>query len=305
MTARGNRPTDGITIRPMGGLGNQLFGYACGNATAARLNCPLYVDIGAFTNQPAGETARSFELGWLIEVGQVQESSPVLPRSRLLRAARRRLPLLAPPDQFTERSFAYDERIESIRPGTTLNGYFQSWRYFDSIADELRSRIAATAPRSTWFDSQRGDLVEQGPWTAIHVRRGDYALAKNAKYHGLLGPNYYRTALATLRDNGVDGRVVVFSDDVDAARQLLGVDSTNAHFVDPPTGTHPVESIRLMAGANAIITANSSFSWWGAWLADPTSTTVIAPDPWFTGAGYDERDLCPPQWVRLPISRST
>ena len=305
MTARGNRPTDGITIRPMGGLGNQLFGYACGKATAARLTCPLYVDVGAFAHQPAGETPRTFELGWLIEAGQVQESTPGPPRSRLLRAAQRHLPLLAPPDQFTERSFAYDERIEDVRAGTTLNGYFQSWRYFDSIADELRASIAAATPHSTWFDSQRVDLAGQGPWTAIHVRRGDYTLTKNAKYHGLLGPDYYRTALATLRDKGVEGTLAVFSDDVEAARELLGDDSNNAHFIEPPTGTHPMESIALMSGAGAIITANSSFSWWGAWLANPTSTTVIAPVPWFTGAGYDERDLCPPQWVRLPISRST
>ena len=305
MTEPAERPTDGITIRPMGGLGNQLFGYACGKATAARLGCPLYADISAFANQPPGETPRTFELGWLVEAGLVQETTPRPPRSRLLRAAQRRLPLLAPPGQFTERSFAYDDRIESIGPGTTLNGYFQSWRYFDSIADELRAGITAAAPRSPWFVSQHADLAEQGPWTAIHVRRGDYTLAKNTEYHGLRGPDYYRTALATLRGKGVDGTIAVFSDDVDAARELLGDAAGQAAFIEPPAGTDPMESILLMSGAQAIITANSSFSWWGAWLADPATTTVVAPDPWFTGAGYDERDLCPPQWVRLPISRST
>lgn len=299
--ARG-KPSSAVTIRLAGGLGNQLFGYAVGKATAQRLGCPFLLDISSYSNQTKGVTPRDFELDWLADSSQITNSIRIQAKSRLMENVYQRLPRLAPMNQFIERSFAYDPRIEQVQPGTTLVGYFQSWRYFDAIGDELRKLVTDTTPKSSWFEVQSRALKAMQPWIALHVRRGDYTISGNSRYHGLLNAGYYRSALAVIRSESNGHQLVVFSDDINEARKVLGEESDRAHFIEPPTGVHSMESISLMSQADAVVTANSSFSWWGAWLSNPMATKVIVPTPWFTGAGNDERDLCPPHWIRLPLN---
>lgn len=305
MIGRDSRPGDGVTIRPVGGLGNQLFAYACGREVSQRLDCPLYFDLGNYVFPVSGETPREFELDWLVPDDRVLRNPSRLGSSRIVQGLQRRFPQLVPASEFREGSFTYDERILEVRRGCRLTGYFQSWRYFQDVGPELREDLIRSAPTSDWSTRTLAELSRLEPWTAVHVRRGDYALASNATYHGLLGDDYYREALATLRDTGADGPLVVFSDDDAASAEVLGAAAVDAHFVRAPRDSHPMESIVLMSTANAIVTANSSFSWWGAWLADPSHTATVAPQPWFRAGGHDERDLCPPQWLRRPSSRST
>lgn len=304
MTGPDSRPADGITIRPVGGLGNQLFAYACGREVSQRLDCPLYVDLGNYLFPVSGETPREYQLDWLVPADNVLRSPSRLGSSRIVRGLQRRIPLLVPSNEFREQSFTYDERILHVQRGCRLTGYFQSWRYFPNVGPALRADLIRSAPVSEWSTRTIVELDQLTPWTAIHVRRGDYALAANAAYHGLLGDDYYRDALSALSDAGVDGPLVVFSDDDAAAADVLGAAAADAHFVRAPRDSHPMESIALMSRASAIITANSSFSWWGAWLADPDRTVTVAPTPWFREGLHDERDLCPPQWLRRPSSRS-
>ena len=300
MTERADGTRAGITIRPAGGLGNQLFSYACGYAVSARLGCPLYVDLANLTHQPRSETPRAFELHWLVRPEQLV-SGPFRPASsRVVRAARRRIGALASSSEFTERSFAYDDRIERVTPGTTLHGFFQSWRYFASTSDELRRDLLARAPSSQWSEAEGARLAELRPWIAVHVRRGDYTQPKNLRYHGLLSADYYQGAIAALIRQVPEAAVVVFSDDTGQAESILRHVHDVAHFVVAPKNSHAMESVVLMSNADAVVTANSSFSWWGAWLADPTRTPAVAPAPWFRSGTNDESDLCPPQWLRAP-----
>lgn len=305
MTVRADETMDGVTIRPIGGLGNQLFSYACGRAVTARLDCPLYIDVSSFAGQPTDETLRSFELGWLSGHAQVVNYASRRSSFRLLRAAERALPSRLRTSQFHERSFEYDARVLSVTRGTILNGYFQSWRYFETIASELRAELMSAAPVSAWFHDQKSRLDAIAPWIAVHVRRGDYTLAKNAQYHGLLGQGYYQRALTELSERLPNARVVLFSDEPARAIELIEPLHSIDHVVIPPPEAHAMESIALMAIASAVVIANSSFSWWGAWLADPARTAAAAPSPWFSGASLAEEDLCPPQWLRLPHSRIT
>ena len=305
MTARADQASTGVTIRLVGGLGNQLFGYACGRAVATRLDCPLFVDVSYFAHQPSGDTPRSFELDWLVASDQLVHSASGASANRLARAVRRRMAGMLPSSEFHERSFGYDPTITDVRPGDTLNGYFQSWRYFESIATDLRETLLAASPTSAWSRAETTRLDAGGPWIAVHVRRGDYASAKNIGYHGLLGPDYYEGALTALNESIPNARLVLFSDDPEQATALVEPLHHVDHVVIPPAEAHPMESLTLMSRASAVITANSSFSWWGAWLADPARTPATAPTPWFAGSGHPEEDLCPPQWVRLPHSRTT
>jgi hypothetical protein len=305
MTARASDSQAGVTVRLVGGLGNQLFGYATARAVATRLGCPLFVDTGYFAQQPPGDTPRAFELGWLVNPEQVVRAPSQPPSNRLLRAVTNRMQRLLSSSEFHESSFEYDCRIKDVSPGTTLNGYFQSWRYFESIAPDLRHDLLSRAPTSSWFRDQAQLLEAKAPWIAVHVRRGDYSSPQNASYHGLLGSEYYERALSALGDRIPQARVALFSDDPEQALALIQPHHNVDHVVMTPADTHPMESISLMSRASAVITANSSFSWWGAWLADPERTPAIAPTPWFGGASHGDTDLLPPQWLRLPHSLTT
>ena len=296
MSAPAEAMAEGITVRLVGGLGNQLFQYAAGRAVSERLRCPLFLDRAPLANVGAQDTPCEFALGWLVGPEQAVESVAA-PGGRLVSAVRRRLPALARGRVFQQQGFAYDPRITEVGKGTILSGYFQSWRYFSNIEDTLRAELHARAPRSRWHEATAEQLDSLGSWIAVHVRRGDYLQARNTAYHGLLGRGYYERAVAALRAQGSTGRLVLFSDDPQSARDMLGELASDALVIEPSADAHAMESIELISRAPAIVTANSSFSWWGGWLADPGRSVVVCPSPWLHGAGLDEHDLRPPQWL--------
>jgi hypothetical protein len=98
---------------------------------------------------------------------------------------------------------------------------------------------------------------------------------------------------------GFDGRVWVSSDSPEVARDELADVADHLVMVEPPPGTHPFEVVLLMARADALVTANSSFSWWAGYLGDRPGRTVIAPRPWLTDARLESRDLLPAHWLTL------
>ncbi|MDO8733467.1 MAG: alpha-1,2-fucosyltransferase [Actinomycetota bacterium] len=290
----------GITANLVGGLGNQLFQYAAARGAAGRLECPMFVDVATLARLNPNDTLREFALGWLLDPAQVVDSGTAAESGRWSAALRRRLPGISVGRTFQQQGFAYDPRFEKLHRGAILSGYFQSWRYSANVQDQLRQDILNRIPHSAWFDETTDLLNSLGPWIAVHVRRGDYLQARNSAYHGLLGLSYYARALARLRNSGEP--VVIFSDEPEAARAFLGPLAAQALVVDSPPQAHEAESIELMSQASAVVTANSSFSWWGAWLADPATTTVVCPTPWLDQAGLDEHDLRPPQWITIDSS---
>lgn len=257
----------GICVDLTGGLGNQLFGFAAGWTQARRLGVPL----GLRHRRRAGETPRSFDLGWLVAPPQV-ELCPHPPHRT-----------------FREPSFAYAPAINDVRPGTRLVGYFQSWRYSQVHADELREYLV-----------NRGQLPSPGtaPFIAVHARRGDYLGARQLAFHGVCQEDYYFNAVRELRDSMGPLPAQVFSDDADFGAQLA-TRITNAELAAPRASAEQV--LGQMAQAQGLVISNSSFSWWAAWLAGD-SATVVAPAPWFTDSAMPTEDLLPPTWLLRPRS---
>ncbi|SFF51260.1 alpha-1,2-fucosyltransferase [Blastococcus tunisiensis] len=306
--ARARQP-DGITIYPVERLGNQLFTYAAGLAQARRLDCPYYVSLGFFgplrPQRPYGFSygLDSFDNGLAVP-GDEAAHRPIL----------RGLPVMSTADGwqrwvgrrldgavggvFTEASFAYDPRIERIPVGTTLLGFFQSWRYFDSVAEEVRSRMLRLTAPSSWYEEMRGRIRPGDGSIVLNVRRGDYVLPQVQAFHGLATSGYYRRALELLRDLGIDGPVYVMSDAVDdVLAEFTGFPELVP--IRPPRGIDAFELIALLARADALVAANSSFSWWGGWLGERPGRPVVVPRPWFTDRSVDTGDLVPPQWLTL------
>jgi len=289
----------GVTVRLKGGLGNQLFQYGCAQQLSKKLNCPLYVDVSELGRALPGETTREFALDWIVDESSILRPSSVRLPALIARRVAARIGRDQTKHNFRESSFGYDPKISNVQCGVTLSGYFQSWRYLSLFDDSLRPTILLNAPRSAWYSQMESELGLTQDWIAVHVRRGDYLQPKNSTFHGVLGREYYKNALSKFDKHSAPQTVVVFSDDPDGAEQLLDLGTRNAIFIRPPSDANPMDSLLLISQARSIVTANSSFSWWGAWLADPQKTNVICPFPWMPSNRVDERDLRPPHWVTV------
>jgi hypothetical protein len=197
---------------------------------------------------------------------------------------------------FQEKAWlTFDPRFEALAKSTYLNGYWQSHRYFESVADvirsELRSPAAPLASNQDWLDR-----IRQTNSVCLHVRRGDYLEPSLLEYRGVCQPSYYVSAICRIRERVKNPVFFVFSDDLIWCRKNLLTD--DMIFVDANTCEDAVDELHLMAACRHHIIANSSFSWWAAFLAQHATQVVIAPYPWFTHIAAP--DLLPERWMKLP-----
>jgi hypothetical protein len=286
-----------LVVSLLGGLGNQLFQYACGWAAAEREGRQLVLDAGAFGRY----TLRPFLLDRLkVRAGlaSARELEAWGLGQGLASRLRRRLfgPKIA---EVAEQGFAW-RPLSLPRGDARLRGYWQSERYFEGCREGLRRQFA---PRHAAKGENAKALARirkaGGRALALHLRRGDYVSdPRAAAVHGVLGPDYYGRALKALRGKVRNARYFVFSDEPDWAQaQPWLPKGAEVMRGNPPEA--PEEDLRLMAACRHFITANSSFSWWGAWLGEGPGSFVAAPKRWFRDPLKDTRDLLPSRWKRL------
>jgi Glycosyl transferase family 11 len=301
-----------ITVSLMGGLGNQMFQYAAGKALAERHGVSLALDISGFRNSthrsflldrlsiPEADRALAAEVGaekpvnhfvrslWKRRIDRVLESAGL---PKLVRSA----------NQYREPHFHYDSEFEALGSETSLFGYFQSERYFSSIAQPLRDWFSPRAPLGIRAAEVCTQIERNELSVSVHVRRGDYLNPATAKFHGVLGETYYRQAIDWI-EAALGKKVVffVFSDDPVLAERVLNfVPKCRLNHVrgDPH---RPWEDLALMARCRHHVMANSSFSWWGAWLNPSPDKVVVAPRNWFAQNQLNKQntsDLYPVDWI--------
>jgi hypothetical protein len=276
-----------------GGLGNQMFQFAAARALSLRQGAALRLDLRrlrARDHRPYG--LGDFHAGGRFETIESGEL-PAAPR----RAVRLVHALLGKKDYHLETAFPFDRSVMTLRPPVVLDGYFQSELYFADQAAVIRADFAPSAEKQAVVSELARRLLPEGPSVSLHVRRGDYATAENQAVHGLLDPTYYAAALALLAGK-VTATVCVFTDDPAWVRANLALPAS-ARYVSEHTAS-PAEDLMLMARCSHHITANSSFSWWGAWLNPDPAKIVITPSQWFQpGSGLDTRDLRPAGWLSV------
>lgn len=192
-----------------------------------------------------------------------------------------------------ERFFHFDEELFSLCPDhVTLQGYFQTEKYFKHIEDEIREDFTfkdeILKPCKEMISSVDNPI-------ALHVRRTDYL--SNSENHFNLPLEYYTAALKHFDS---DRNVIVFSDDPNWCQEQE-IFSDDRFMISENTDNRI--DLCLMSLCNDFIIANSSFSWWGAWLSENKSKLVIAPFQWFGKTGYtkdhDTKDLIPDDWIRI------
>jgi hypothetical protein len=284
-----------IVVALNGGVGNQLFQYAAARALALRLGVPVGLDRRWYD----GRRSRQYALDrFAIEAAPVDPAA--LPfrdgkiLGRLLSGFGGRMRV------YRETGLAFDPRLTELPDGTYLRGVFQSERYFADREETIRRDLAFVDPPDAGTLAVLGEIGESLA-VSLHVRRGDYvADAKIASVHGTVALDYYARAAELIAARaGGEPRIFVFSDDPAWVAENLKL-GFPLRIVAHNGGERATEDVRLMAACRHHILANSSFSWWGAWLNPSAGKIVVAPDPWFRDPALDDSTLVPDHWIRLP-----
>lgn len=276
-----------------GGLGNQMFQYAAARAVALRENATLTGDITTLLLM--GQ--RTYGLGDFEVSMEVRQ----LTREELRQPGR--LQGLRQGDEkegcvYRETGFPFDQRVRALRAPVRLEGYFQSEMYFSDVESAIRADFTPRKERASAIDRLSHELIPAGRSVSLHVRRGDYLNPANMKKHGVLGADYYSRALQIVTERAGPCVVCVFTDDPAWVRANLNLPA-DTRYVSEHTKDQ-LEDLILMSRCSHHITANSSFSWWGAWLNPSREKTVVTPREWFRpSSGLDTCDLRPEGWLQI------
>lgn len=292
-----------IISKIIGGLGNQMFQYAAARALSVTHRVPLRLDISGFESYALHQ---GFELERVFN-GRFDLVKPTEMRSVLgwqnVKAVRRIL--LRPSFRnlkknrfLIEPHFHFWPGIHAVVDPCYLIGYWQSERYFSEIADLIRADFTFRQPVA----SCNAELIKQirsVSAVSLHVRRGDYAKnQKTTAKHGLLSIKYYTAAINRISEEVETPHYFVFSDDLDWVRRHLDIPQP-ATYVSHNQGAESYNDMRLMSLCEHHIIANSTFSWWGAWLNPSDDKVVVGPRRWFTESSRDTSDLYCANWVVL------
>jgi hypothetical protein len=288
-----------IIMRLMGGLGNQMFQYACGRALALRTGHKLVLETGLLDTRSL-TAPRVFALDAFTIAARLATTADMAEHIPLLDRVKRRLGLRVPSAMQTIR-----EPHLHFAPGLfpaqfdrlCLVGYWQSERYFADHATVIRRDLALRADREARLDAAWLARMAAVNSVSLHIRRGDYAAdAKINSVHGVCPLDYYRRAAAHIAGQTRTPEFFVFSDDPVWVREHLKLDFP-LHLVSDGR-LRDFEELTLMSRCRHHIIANSSFSWWGAWLNPRPDKIVCAPRIWFLDPALDARDLVPGAWFR-------
>lgn len=288
-----------ICVRLEGGLGNQLFQYAAGRALARRHNTDLILDTSALQRTGNKYTRRE------LDVTRFRINSRISKPGEFRRISLlRRLPAisnwLSQWHLYVEDSLLFNPAFNNLPDTTYLSGYWQSFRYFSEIAGDIYADlqpIEELSEQSKYIEQK----IESSESVAIHVRRGDYVSLKSAaNMHGALAASYYTETIGHICNALVKPHFFVFSDDPDWCKANLQLPSESTVYISHNIGPAAWQDLRLMSRCRHNIIANSSFSWWGAWLADQLHGTknrfVFAPHRWFIGQTHETKDRFPNHW---------
>lgn len=199
---------------------------------------------------------------------------------------------------YRELRFRFDPRLATLPDNVCLEGFWQSEKYFSNIGNIIR-REFTTRSALKGINARLAEIIAATDSISLHIRRGDYVTNPAAlSYHGTCDMTYYATALEVIGQQVIKPHVFVFSDDPAwaAANLKTGMPTTFVDSNDTASGPNDLELIRR---CRHHIIANSSFSWWGAWLNENPEKTVIAPTRWFRDARVNTGDLIPENWLRI------
>jgi hypothetical protein len=288
-----------IISRLNGGLGNQLFQYATGRRLAHIRNTSLSLDAGIFRTYHLHKYALDkFNIHGKIALESDLKKIKGIYNVSIIEKVSKKIGLFRFRNIVRERSIDFDSSILELPDNVYLDGYWQSEKYFKDIRGLLLKEIVV----SNLIEGENkimADKILGSNSVSVHVRRGDYVNnSLTNKIHGVMPMEYYLSASKIFGKNIKDVHFFIFSDDTNWARENLKFIQP-CTFVDYNGPEKNYEDMRLMSMCKHNIIANSSFSWWGAWLNQNPNKIVIAPQKWFANQSIDSRDIVPESWLKV------
>jgi len=286
-----------------GGLGNQLFQYAAAKALSIHHQVPLLLEISSFYRKelPELEVPRDFELfnfnGIAEKIISPEELSTLIDLKKASVLSRMLIPAYKK-DIYTEPHYHFDKNFFKSKKKVFLKGGWQSEKYFKLYAKEIRNNLhLKNALVERVIEKANALKIENS--VAVHVRRGDYLRKKIIyEWHGVMEKDYYAKAFEALDSKTKNLKVYYFTDDADWVLKNLLPLQKGEIVSGNITQTH-YEDLYLMSHCRNNIIANSSFSWWGAWLNSYPGKIVMAPKKWFDKGFKDTQDVIPSEWIKI------
>ena len=259
------------------GMGNQLFQYAAARNLSLRHHIPLLIDVSHYFTS----AVRKFELGYF-NIPDLETN--LEPYGEMVF------------DVYKEPHFHYDPTFGQLEGNIYLDGFWQSEKYFKSIRPILLEELKV---KETYVShlQQMTDTMKSRHSVAVHIRRGDYISKRFSDTHGVLPYNYYTRAIDLLA-KVLPIKLYFFSDDMEWVKDNVMVHHPHEFISKSITKNH-LEDFHLMSQCRHHIIANSSFSWWAAWLNNYPEKQVIAPEQWFNNLPHDTKDLIPETWIKI------
>ncbi len=265
-----------IVVRIIGGLGNQMFQYAYAKSLQNK-GYEVKIDISNFKfyKLHGGYQLDNFNID--IEV------QPYL-NTYLLKTLLNKT--------IREKTLLFDKNLLNPKKNTYLKGYFQNEKYFFQIRSILKKHFTLREKLSDSTFNFKKEIERYKNSCFIHVRRGDYIINKSGKTFSTCDISYYKKSIEFLKNNHKNIHFFVFSNDFNWCKKALKLDDTT--FVEHKVTPH--EDLYLMSLCKFSIIANSTFSWWGAWLSNHKEKIVIAPKKWLV---KKENDIVCNNWIKI------
>lgn len=266
-----------VIVRIVGGLGNQMFQYSYAKALQQK-GFEVLLDLSKFKTYKlhGGYQLDKFN----IDLDSANYFSTLLSKLQLKKNKK-------------EKSLLFDENLLSLSGNEYVKGYFQTERYFKNIKDILLDQFKLKKNLSKSTINYSKEIKKHNTSCSIHIRRGDYISDKKANsVHGTCNLDYYQKAIELILLKFKKTHFFIFSDDISWTKENLKLE--NATYIQHKTIPH--EDLLLMSLCHHNITANSSFSWWGAWLNKNAAKTVISPKQWFVEKA---NEVACENWIQL------
>ncbi len=307
-----------VIVKLIGGLGNQMFCYAFGKAMALEKKTELYIDK-SWVDQMEKEKSISlfgmdyFETNYSIRNAKTNRLFNIFDNKYIWKIYRKIYMIFLDTEKssiLVEKKFNFHKEIFSNKYKNIYlkEGYWQSYKYFEKYSNHIRKEF--TFKKNVYLENKvlADEILGLEDTVSIHIRRGDYIKnpSLNQIYGGICTKEYYLRAIEILNSELKQPIFYVFSDDLDWAKELFK-NHKNIRYVDNNSLDVKEEighqdkgycDMYLMTLCKHNIIANSSFSWWAAWLNPNPNKIVIAPKKWFNDDRNTE-DLIPKEWVRV------
>ncbi len=287
----------------MGGLGNQMFQYACGRRLSLLHNTKLIIDTKFIEDRTQRDnfTFRDYELKIFNNISVQISDLKMLERYYKTDLYSRILKKMLYPKILSEQGREFNARVLSAGSSLYLIGYWQSEKYFLDIKDVLKKDFEFPSIDENEYINTISKSIAESNSISIHIRRGDYVKNQFAKsIYTTLSNDYYQKAINYCNKKVKEARFFIFSDDPQYVQANFS-NIKNLVIVDHKDIVANYVDMKLMSLCKHNIIANSSYSWWAAWLNNNTEKIVISPKKWYVKDNNEKiiDSRIPNSWISI------